>query len=130
MSGPHCANVFVSLDCELEDPDVGSRTDPRPQEASEPGCDPVPLSSQHLDPWKLYATVSLLLGIDVLTLAIWQIVDPLHRTIEEFTKEVPEGDQDVLILPQLEHCSSNKMNTWLGMFSSSPPCPSPPPPTP
>ncbi|XP_042202554.1 gamma-aminobutyric acid type B receptor subunit 1-like [Callorhinchus milii] len=70
---------------------------------------------KHLDPWKLYATVSLLLGIDVLTLAIWQIVDPLHRTIEEFTKEVPEGDQDVLILPQLEHCSSNKMNTWLGI---------------
>lgn len=40
------------------------------------------LSSQTLEPWKLYATVGLLVGMDVLTLAIWQIVDPLHRTIE------------------------------------------------
>uniref|UniRef100_UPI00398EAA45 gamma-aminobutyric acid type B receptor subunit 1 n=1 Tax=Pristiophorus japonicus TaxID=55135 RepID=UPI00398EAA45 len=70
---------------------------------------------KHLEPWKLYATVSVLLAIDVLTLAVWQIVDPLQRTIEEFTKEAPAGDQDVLILPKLEHCSSNKMNTWLGI---------------
>lgn len=38
--------------------------------------------AQTLEPWKLYATVGLLVGMDVLTLAIWQIVDPLHRTIE------------------------------------------------
>lgn len=37
---------------------------------------------QTLEPWKLYATVGLLVGMDVVTLAIWQIVDPLHRTIE------------------------------------------------
>lgn len=37
---------------------------------------------QTLEPWKLYATVGLLVGLDVVTLAIWQIVDPLHRTIE------------------------------------------------
>ncbi|NXX52183.1 GABR1 protein, partial [Scopus umbretta] len=35
-----------------------------------------------LEPWKLYATVGLLVGLDVVTLIIWQIVDPLHRTIE------------------------------------------------
>lgn len=38
--------------------------------------------AQTLEPWKLYATVGLLVGMDVLTLTIWQIVDPLHRTIE------------------------------------------------
>ncbi|NXC78351.1 GABR1 protein, partial [Anhinga anhinga] len=64
-----------------------------------------------LEPWKLYATVGLLVGLDVVTLIIWQIVDPLHRTIEEFTKEEPKTDTDVSILPQLEHCSSTKMNT-------------------
>ncbi|XP_029862556.1 gamma-aminobutyric acid type B receptor subunit 1 isoform X2 [Aquila chrysaetos chrysaetos] len=69
-----------------------------------------------LEPWKLYATVGLLVGLDVVTLIIWQIVDPLHRTIEEFTKEEPKTDTDVSILPQLEHCSSTKMNTWLGIF--------------
>uniref|UniRef100_A0A8C3S9R1 Gamma-aminobutyric acid type B receptor subunit 1 n=1 Tax=Chelydra serpentina TaxID=8475 RepID=A0A8C3S9R1_CHESE len=67
-----------------------------------------------LEPWKLYATVGLLVGLDVVMLAVWQIIDPLHRTIEEFTKEEPKTDIDVSILPQLEHCSSTKMNTWLG----------------
>ncbi|XP_064205293.1 gamma-aminobutyric acid type B receptor subunit 1 isoform X2 [Anguilla rostrata] len=70
---------------------------------------------KHLEPWKLYATVGVLLGIDILSLMIWQIVDPLHITIEKFTREAPKGDLDVLIQPLLEHCSSEKMNTWLGV---------------
>lgn len=94
---------------------------------------------------------------------IWQIVDPLHITVEvrqhsipsvfhqglcfyeydtvgfivlpqgayeqdielhtvlflflseqKFTKEAPKGDVDQLIEPLLQHCSSEKMNTWLG----------------
>ncbi|XP_036948326.1 gamma-aminobutyric acid type B receptor subunit 1 isoform X7 [Acanthopagrus latus] len=70
---------------------------------------------QHLEPWKLYATVGVLLSIDILSLMIWQIVDPLHITVEKFTREAPKGDLDVLIQPLLEHCSSEKMNTWLGV---------------
>uniref|UniRef100_A0A8C9YG08 Gamma-aminobutyric acid type B receptor subunit 1 n=1 Tax=Sander lucioperca TaxID=283035 RepID=A0A8C9YG08_SANLU len=70
---------------------------------------------KHLEPWKLYATVGVLLGIDILSLMIWQIVDPLHITVEKFTREAPKGDLDVLIQPLLEHCSSEKMNTWLGV---------------
>ncbi|XP_077937408.1 gamma-aminobutyric acid type B receptor subunit 1 isoform X2 [Gasterosteus aculeatus] len=34
---------------------------------------------------------------------------------KKFTKEAPKGDLDVLIQPLLEHCSSEKMNTWLGV---------------
>uniref|UniRef100_A0A8K9XQB6 Gamma-aminobutyric acid (GABA) B receptor, 1b n=1 Tax=Oncorhynchus mykiss TaxID=8022 RepID=A0A8K9XQB6_ONCMY len=68
---------------------------------------------KHLEPWKLYATVGVLLVIDVLSLMIWQIVDPLHITVEG--REAPKGDLDVLIQPLLEHCSSDKMNTWLGV---------------
>lgn len=37
---------------------------------------------QTLEPWKLYATVGLFVGLDVVILAIWQIVHPLERTIE------------------------------------------------
>ncbi|XP_068455174.1 gamma-aminobutyric acid type B receptor subunit 1 isoform X2 [Clinocottus analis] len=70
---------------------------------------------KHLEPWKLYATVGVLLGIDILSLMIWQIMDPLHITVEKFTREAPKGDLDVLIQPLLEHCSSDKMNTWLGV---------------
>uniref|UniRef100_G3N5N2 G-protein coupled receptors family 3 profile domain-containing protein n=1 Tax=Gasterosteus aculeatus aculeatus TaxID=481459 RepID=G3N5N2_GASAC len=71
--------------------------------------------SKHLEPWKLYTTLGVLLAIDILSLIIWQIVDPLHVTVEKFTKEAPKGDLDVLIQPLLEHCSSEKMNTWLGV---------------
>ncbi|XP_041091365.1 gamma-aminobutyric acid type B receptor subunit 1-like isoform X2 [Polyodon spathula] len=70
---------------------------------------------KHLEPWKLYATVGVLLAIDILSLMIWQIVDPLHITVEEFIKEAPKGDLDVLVQPLLEHCNSEKMNTWLGV---------------
>uniref|UniRef100_A0A8C6TKE1 Gamma-aminobutyric acid type B receptor subunit 1 n=1 Tax=Neogobius melanostomus TaxID=47308 RepID=A0A8C6TKE1_9GOBI len=66
-------------------------------------------------PWKLYATAGVLLAVDFLSLMIWQIVDPLHVTIEKFTKEAPKEDLDVLIQPLLEHCSSDKINTWLGV---------------
>ncbi|KAG7276577.1 hypothetical protein CRUP_019627, partial [Coryphaenoides rupestris] len=52
-----------------------------------------------LEPWKLYATVGVLLAVDFVSLLVWQIVDPLHITVE----------------PLLEHCSSEKMNTWLGV---------------
>uniref|UniRef100_A0A4W4GVF3 G-protein coupled receptors family 3 profile domain-containing protein n=1 Tax=Electrophorus electricus TaxID=8005 RepID=A0A4W4GVF3_ELEEL len=70
---------------------------------------------KHLEPWKLYTTVGVLVAVDVLSLMIWQIVDPLHITVEKFTKEAPKGDVDELIQPQLQHCSSKKMNTWLGV---------------
>ncbi|XP_061811989.1 gamma-aminobutyric acid type B receptor subunit 1 isoform X2 [Nerophis lumbriciformis] len=70
---------------------------------------------KHLEPWKLYATVGVLLAVDFLSLVIWQIVDPLHITVEKFTREAPKVDSDVLIQPLLEHCSSEKMNTWLGV---------------
>ncbi|XP_077064095.1 gamma-aminobutyric acid type B receptor subunit 1 isoform X2 [Siphateles boraxobius] len=70
---------------------------------------------KHLEPWKLYVTVAVLLAIDVISLLIWQIMDPLHITVEKFTKEAPKEDLDVLIQPLLEHCSSEKMNTWLGV---------------
>uniref|UniRef100_A0A3B3BNY8 Gamma-aminobutyric acid (GABA) B receptor, 1b n=1 Tax=Oryzias melastigma TaxID=30732 RepID=A0A3B3BNY8_ORYME len=71
---------------------------------------------KHLDSWKLYATVGVLLAVDVLLLMIWQIVDPLHITVEKFTREAPKEDLDVLIQPLLEHCSSEKMTTWLGEY--------------
>ena len=46
-------------------------------------CVCAPVSQQQpLEPWKLYATVGVLLAIDFLSLMIWQIVDPLHITVE------------------------------------------------
>ncbi|KAJ3598170.1 hypothetical protein NHX12_001683 [Muraenolepis orangiensis] len=44
-----------------------------------------------LEPWKLYATVGILLAVDFVSLLVWQIVDPLHITVEKFTREAPKG---------------------------------------
>lgn len=41
----------------------------------------------------------------------------LSLSEQTFTKEDPKGDLDFLIQPVLEHCSSEKMNTWLGTIS-------------
>lgn len=38
---------------------------------------------------------------------------------QKFTKEAPKGDLDVLIQPLLEHCNSEKMNTWLGEWNTN-----------
>lgn len=38
---------------------------------------------------------------------------------QKFTREAPKGDLDVLIQPLLEHCSSEKMNTWLGEWNTN-----------
>ena len=40
----------------------------------------------------------------------------LYVHMQKFTREAPKGDLDVLIQPLLEHCSSEKMNTWLGKW--------------
>uniref|UniRef100_A0A674PCW7 Gamma-aminobutyric acid type B receptor subunit 1 n=1 Tax=Takifugu rubripes TaxID=31033 RepID=A0A674PCW7_TAKRU len=54
---------------------------------------------QHLEPWKLYATVGVLLAIDFLSLVIWQIVDPLHIT-EGWTLTFPSTS------PQMRHITN------------------------
>lgn len=38
---------------------------------------------------------------------------------QKFTREAPKGDLGVLIQPLLEHCSSEKMNTWLGEMKTN-----------
>uniref|UniRef100_A0A8B9EK05 Gamma-aminobutyric acid type B receptor subunit 1 n=1 Tax=Anser cygnoides TaxID=8845 RepID=A0A8B9EK05_ANSCY len=62
-----------------------------------------------LEPWKLYATVGLLVGLDVVTLIIWQIVDPLHRTIEVGGGLGVQGG-----LGAQEHCRGPKGGIFYG----------------
>lgn len=42
-------------------------------------------------------------------------MDPLKREMESFQPEFPENiEDDIRILPQLEHCESTHNNIWLG----------------
>ncbi|XP_014233341.1 gamma-aminobutyric acid type B receptor subunit 1 isoform X1 [Trichogramma pretiosum] len=70
-----------------------------------------------VQPWKLYTMVSVLLAIDVIILGVWQLVDPLQRTIEVFPLEMSTaGDDDARIRPELEHCESENNMIWLGII--------------
>uniref|UniRef100_A0A8C5WPD1 Gamma-aminobutyric acid type B receptor subunit 1 n=1 Tax=Laticauda laticaudata TaxID=8630 RepID=A0A8C5WPD1_LATLA len=61
-----------------------------------------------LEPWKLYATVGLLVGLDFVILAIWQIVNPLKRTTEV------TSSAGIISKGAIVTLTSEKMNTWLG----------------
>ena len=68
-----------------------------------------------MQPWKLYTMVTGLLSIDFCILLVWQIYDPLQRTIEVFPLEDPVNtDDDIKIRPELEHCESENNSVWLG----------------
>lgn len=76
------------------------------------------ISQQHLEPWKLYATVGVLLVIDILSLMIWQIVDPLHITVEVRQPSVLSGTVFLRTWHRLDLlCFATK--SWINRFSFS-----------
>lgn len=60
-----------------------------------------------------------LLSVDIILLVTWQIVDPLRRKIETFSLELPPfgDDEDAMIKPELEHCSSEQYSLWIGKYA-------------
>ena len=67
-------------------------------------------------PWKLWAAVGCLVCLDLVLLTVWVAVDPLHREVRHFGKLLSANpDEDVEIVPQLEHCKSRHHNVWLGI---------------
>ncbi|CAL8112896.1 unnamed protein product [Orchesella dallaii] len=72
-----------------------------------------------IQPWKLYLLVATLVAIEVIYLTIWTLVDPLRRVVESFQPEFPDDlEEDIRIMPQLEHCESYHNNIWLGITYS------------
>nr|QCI31489.1 gamma-aminobutyric acid type B receptor subunit [Grandidierella japonica] len=73
----------------------------------------------HVNPWKIYVIVSALVVVDIIVLSVWQGIDPMYRKLETFPFLKPaDTDDDVRILPQLEHCDSNHNTIWLGVLYS------------
>ena len=57
--------------------------------------------------------MAVLLFLDVILLTVWTVLDPLKREVRLFAK-ITLPDEDVEILPMLEHCKSKHHNFWLG----------------
>ncbi|XP_024863471.1 gamma-aminobutyric acid type B receptor subunit 2 isoform X2 [Kryptolebias marmoratus] len=64
---------------------------------------------------KLLIIVGGMLLIDLCILICWQIVDPLRRTVEEYSLEPDPQGRDIAIRPFLEHCENTHMTIWLGI---------------
>jgi len=64
----------------------------------------------------LFAVVCLLVMVDVIYLAVWQVMDPMTRTVREFSQESLDSDLDVLLVKQLELCESKDTYRWLGIL--------------
>lgn len=71
---------------------------------------------QPMKEWEMYLVLSIFLVMDVIALSVWQIKDPLYRKLEYFPNEKPEYNtkEDIEMKPELEHCSSENLNIWLG----------------
>ncbi|KAM9404564.1 gamma-aminobutyric acid type B receptor subunit 2-like isoform 3-T3 [Salvelinus alpinus] len=64
---------------------------------------------------QLWIIVGGMLLIDLCLLTCWQMVDPLRRTVEEFSLETDPGGEDVNTRHFLDHCESTNMTKWLAI---------------
>ena len=75
------------------------------------------LSFQTVGSWEIYSVLSVLLLLDIIILVSWQVLDPLHLDVETFALELPTNThEDIRLQPQLEHCMSNNITIWLGVW--------------
>ena len=73
--------------------------------------------AQVVVPWKLWLAVGFLIMIDIILLSAWTISDPLKREVKNFSKIASSNpNEDIEIVPQLEHCKSHHHQIWLGII--------------
>ncbi|KAK6195470.1 hypothetical protein SNE40_000895 [Patella caerulea] len=67
--------------------------------------------------WEIHVVIAVFLLFDVAILTVWQIMDPLQRKLQFFPLENPiNTEDDIKLLPQLEHCHSEHLSVWLGVL--------------
>lgn len=64
----------------------------------------------------LFAVVCVLVIVDIIYLTVWQVTDPMTRTVREFPQESLDSDLDVQLVTQLELCESKETYRWLGIL--------------
>ena len=65
--------------------------------------------------WELFVVLGILVVLDVGVLTAWQVLDPLQRRLETFSRVQPtDTDEDIELRPQLELCHSENITVWLG----------------
>ncbi|KAK3728690.1 hypothetical protein RRG08_041874 [Elysia crispata] len=66
--------------------------------------------------WELFVVLGMLVVLDIGVLTAWQVLDPLQRRLETFSRIQPTNtDEDIELRPQLELCHSENITVWLGV---------------
>ncbi|XP_074651672.1 uncharacterized protein LOC141906324 [Tubulanus polymorphus] len=74
------------------------------------------VKSKLLKDKQLLIIIGALLLVDTLVICVWCLVDPMHRQILNFTREVSSYDPDVKFVPQMARCHSVHIDKWTGGF--------------
>lgn len=76
----------------------------------------IKLHKKVIKDYKLFMVVFILLTFDVCILIIWQYFDPFYRETNNGTSIQDLYDEDVIIVPEMEHCQSKRMTIFLSVI--------------
>lgn len=76
----------------------------------------IKLHKKVIKDYKLFMVVFILLTFDVCILVVWQYFDPFYRETNNGTIIQDSGNEDVIIVPEMEHCQSKSMTIFLGII--------------
>ncbi|XP_022240453.1 gamma-aminobutyric acid type B receptor subunit 2-like [Limulus polyphemus] len=74
----------------------------------------IKLNKKAIKDYKLFMVVGVLMMIDVAILTTWQIIDPFYRRTSLGPPMPSTKKKDVVIIPEMEFCQSEKMTIFLG----------------
>lgn len=73
----------------------------------------IKLHKKVIKDYKLFMVVFILLTLDVCILIVWQYFDPFYRETNYGVSIEDPDNEDVVIVPEMEHCQSKRMTVFL-----------------
>ncbi|XP_013776602.1 gamma-aminobutyric acid type B receptor subunit 2-like isoform X2 [Limulus polyphemus] len=74
----------------------------------------IKLNKKVIQDYKLFMVVGVLVLIDIAILTTWQVIDPFYRETSLGMQLPSSGNEDSVVIPELEFCNSQNMTVFLG----------------
>lgn len=76
----------------------------------------IKLHKKVIKDYKLFMVVFILLTFDICILVVWQYFDPFYRETNNGTSIQNLEKEDIIIVPEMEHCQSHRMSIFLSII--------------
>lgn len=76
----------------------------------------IKLHKKIIKDYKLFMVVFILLTFDVCILIVWQYFDPFYRETNSGSSIQDSDNEDIVIIPEMEHCQSKRMSIFLSVI--------------